>query len=77
MCFYDTECDLGDGWEDPDVHSDSPGTPAAGLEMGANIVSYAVSGADMTRPTAALRCWWWRRTRMFSSSTTKLKAMAK
>ncbi|MFN4257635.1 MAG: DUF4159 domain-containing protein, partial [Saprospiraceae bacterium] len=22
VCFYDHECDLGDGWEDPDVHGD-------------------------------------------------------
>ena len=50
VCFYDTECDLGDGWEDPDVHGDSPETHRRSLEMGANIVSYAVSGADMTTP---------------------------
>ena len=24
VCFYTTETDLGDGWEDPEVHNDSP-----------------------------------------------------
>ena len=26
VCFYDFECDLGDGWEDADVHNDSKET---------------------------------------------------
>ena len=26
ICFYDYECDLGDGWEDPEVHNDSEPT---------------------------------------------------
>ncbi len=45
MVFYDHECDLGDGWEDPDVHGDSEATRTKALQMGANIVSYAFSGA--------------------------------
>ena len=41
ICFYDTECDLGDGWEDPEVHNDSQATRTKALEMGANIIQYA------------------------------------
>lgn len=44
VCFYDHECDLGDGWEDPDVHGDSEATRTKALRMGANIVRYAFSG---------------------------------
>lgn len=41
VCFYDYECDLGDGWEDPDVHKDSPETRLKALRMGANLIQYA------------------------------------
>lgn len=44
VCFYDHECDLGDGWEDPDVHGDSEATRTKALRMGANIVRFAFSG---------------------------------
>jgi hypothetical protein len=40
VCFYDYECDLGDGWEDPDVHKDSPEKRLKALQMGANILQY-------------------------------------
>jgi hypothetical protein len=40
ICFYDYECDLGDGWEDPDVHKDSPEKRLKALQMGANIIQY-------------------------------------
>lgn len=40
LVFYTFECDLGDGWEDPQVHKDSPETRAKALQMGANIVKY-------------------------------------
>ncbi len=40
VCFYDYECDLGDGWEDPEVHKDSPEIRLKALQMGANIVQY-------------------------------------
>jgi hypothetical protein len=46
LLFYDFECDLGDGWEDPDVHGDSEETRTKALRMGANIVTYAFSGAE-------------------------------
>lgn len=41
VCFYDFECDLGDGWESFEVHKDSEETRQKALKMGANIVSYA------------------------------------
>ena len=41
LCFYTYECDLGDGWEDPEVHNDSKATRQKALQMGANIISYA------------------------------------
>jgi len=40
VCFYDYECDLGDGWEDIDVHNDSNEKRQEALKMGANIVQY-------------------------------------
>ena len=39
-CFYSFECDLGDGWEDSEVHNDSEQTRKRALRMGANIISY-------------------------------------
>jgi hypothetical protein len=41
VCFYDYECDLGDGWEDQQVHKDSENARQNALKMGANIVQYA------------------------------------
>ena len=41
VCFYSVETDLGDGWEDPDVHQDAPEKRQAALQMGANLVQYA------------------------------------
>lgn len=43
ICFYDFECDLGDGWEDSEVHNDSESTRNKALKMGANIVQYSFS----------------------------------
>lgn len=40
VCFYDYECDLGDGWEDQSVHKDSEATRLKALQMGANIIQY-------------------------------------
>jgi hypothetical protein len=40
VCYYDYECDLGDGWESPEVHHDSQEKREEALEMGANIVQY-------------------------------------
>ncbi len=44
VCFYSYECDLGDGWEDPEVHNDSPETRKKALQMGFNIVEHAFLG---------------------------------
>lgn len=41
VCFYSYESDLGDGWEDPEVHHDSEKTRLNALRMGANLVHYA------------------------------------
>lgn len=43
VCFYDYECDLGDGWEDQEVHKDSPEKRLKALQMGANIIQYVFS----------------------------------
>ena len=40
VCFYTFESDLGDGWEDTDVHNDSEEKHLQALKMGANIISY-------------------------------------
>ena len=40
VCFYSYECDLGDGWEDYEVHKDSPESHQKALKMGANILRY-------------------------------------
>ncbi|MDT8369863.1 MAG: DUF4159 domain-containing protein [Longimicrobiales bacterium] len=45
IVFYSHESDLGDGWEDPDVHDDPPEVREAALRMGVNLVLFALSGA--------------------------------
>ncbi len=39
--LYTYECDLGDGWEDPEVHNDPREVREKALKMGANIINYA------------------------------------
>jgi hypothetical protein len=41
ICFYDYECDLGNGWEDPEVYKDSEAVRQQALRMGANLIQYA------------------------------------
>jgi hypothetical protein len=41
VCFYSFSTDLGDGWEDPDVHHDKPEKRQTALQMGANLLQYA------------------------------------
>lgn len=41
VCFYSYETDLGDGWEDPEVHNDPEYKRQQALKMGANIVQFA------------------------------------
>jgi hypothetical protein len=38
--LYTYECDLGDGWEDSEVHNDPIGVRDKALKMGANILYY-------------------------------------
>lgn len=40
--FYSYQSDLGDGWEDPEVHDDPPDNREAALRMGVNLFAYAV-----------------------------------
>jgi hypothetical protein len=46
VCFYDYECDLGDGWESFDVHKDSPEAHQKALKMGANMIQYVLMGGE-------------------------------
>lgn len=43
VVFYSFNTDLGDGWEDPEVHKDPPAIRQAALRMGTNIVIYALT----------------------------------
>lgn len=43
VVFYTYECDLGDGWEDPDVHKDPPDKREQAIMMGVNIVWYCLT----------------------------------
>jgi hypothetical protein len=40
VLLYTFECDLGDGWEDADVHNDPKEVREKALKMGANIMNY-------------------------------------
>jgi hypothetical protein len=44
VVFYDFECDLGDGWEDSNVHKDSEAARTKAFQMGANLLQYAFTG---------------------------------
>lgn len=46
VCLYTYECDLGDGWEDYEVHKDSPEAHLKALKMGANIIQYVFLKPD-------------------------------
>ncbi len=41
ILLFTFESDLGDGWEDPEVHNDPEEIRQKALQMGANIISYA------------------------------------
>jgi hypothetical protein len=41
VVFYSYETDLGNGWEDPEIHNISPETRLKALQMGANIIQFA------------------------------------
>jgi hypothetical protein len=40
VCLYTYETDLGDGWDDPEVHNNPEDVRLKALQMGANILSY-------------------------------------
>lgn len=40
VLLYTYECDLGDGWEDTEVHNDPKNVREKALKMGANIINY-------------------------------------
>ena len=42
VVFYTYQCDLGDGWEDLEVHHDPPEKRLAALKMGTNIIIYSL-----------------------------------
>lgn len=42
VVFYSYQTDLGDGWEDPEVHKDPAEKREAALRMGVNLFAYAV-----------------------------------
>jgi hypothetical protein len=46
VCFYTYECDLGDGWEDYEVHKDSPEAHLKALKMGANLIQYVFNESE-------------------------------
>jgi len=41
VCLYTYETDLGDGWEDIEVHNDRQEVRQKALQMGANIIAFA------------------------------------
>jgi hypothetical protein len=43
VCFYSYECDLGNGWEDQSVYNDPDVIRQKALQMGANLVGYAIT----------------------------------
>ncbi len=43
VVFYSYESDLGDGWEDTDVHNDPIEKHESALKMGANIIIYSLN----------------------------------
>lgn len=48
VVFYDFEADLGDGWEDPEVHKDPPELHEAALRMGVNLFVYAITSRPVS-----------------------------
>ena len=41
VLLFTFESDLGDGWEDPEVHNDPQDVRERALKMGANILKFA------------------------------------
>jgi hypothetical protein len=47
VVFYSHESDLGDGWEPPEVHDNPPEKRLEALQMGANILVFAMRRPDL------------------------------
>jgi hypothetical protein len=43
VAFLTHEADLGDGWENPEIHKDPPHVRELALQMGVNILCYAAT----------------------------------
>ncbi len=43
VLFYSFNTNISDGWADPDVHNDPPEVRQKALEMGTNIVVFALT----------------------------------
>ncbi|MBK6765295.1 MAG: DUF4159 domain-containing protein [bacterium] len=43
VCFYNYECDLCDGWEAEEIHNDPADKRKAALDMGTNVLVYALT----------------------------------
>lgn len=46
VCFYDFECDLGDAWEDWEVHKDPEELRQEAFRFGANMMMYVLLGEE-------------------------------
>jgi len=46
VLYYSYQSDLGDGWEDADVHRDPEAAREQAIGMGVNLFVYAVSGSE-------------------------------
>jgi hypothetical protein len=46
VCFYDFESDLGDGWEDYEVHKDPEEIRQKAFQMGANMIQFVFNGVQ-------------------------------
>ena len=43
ICFYSYESDLGDGWENQNIHNNPENMRLKALKMGANILTYSMN----------------------------------
>lgn len=46
VCFYDFECDLGDAWEDWEVHKDSEELREKAFQFGGNMLQFVMLGEE-------------------------------
>lgn len=42
VVFYSYECDLGNGWENPEIYGDPQEKHVAAMQMGTNLILYAI-----------------------------------